>query len=172
MPRLSEPLRRAVVLARYTGQRRGDLCAMRWSQYDGRVIRLVQGKTGKALVVPVADNLRAELDDWRSGTVAPHPERHILLTEQGVPWRGKYLSELLGETVAAVNPKFRGLNVHGLRKLAAASFAECGCSASEIAAITGHNTLAMVGLYTASAEQERLATAAVRRLERGRRRNR
>jgi integrase len=63
------------------------------------------------------------------------------------------------------------LNVHGLRKLAAASLAECGCSANEIAAITGHDKLAMVELYTASAEQERLAEAAVRRLEKSHRRD-
>jgi integrase len=72
---------------------------------------------------------------------------------------------VLLEMVAAISPKFRGLNVHGLRKLAAATLAECGCSANEIAAITGHDTLGMVTLYTASAEQERLAESAVRRLD-------
>jgi integrase len=39
---LPEHLRRVVVLARYTGQRRGDLCAMGWSSYDGTKIRLIQ----------------------------------------------------------------------------------------------------------------------------------
>jgi integrase len=165
VPRLPEPLRRAVMLARYTGQRRGDLCAMRWSQYDGATLRVTQQKTRTPLVIPVAAALRAELDAWRSGPVAPHPERRILLTSRGRPWDPGYLSRATGDAVTAIDRKFRSLNIHGLRKLAAASLAECGCSASEIAAVTGHRTLALVQLYTASAEQERLATAAVTRLE-------
>jgi integrase len=52
-----------------------------------------------------------------------------------------------------------------LRKLAATNLAEAGCSAHEIAAITGHRSLALVSLYTASADQERMATAAIVRLQ-------
>ena len=56
------------------------------------------------------------------------------------------------------------LNVHGLRKLAATELADAGCSMHEIAAITGHHSLSMVQLYTRSADQERLASAAIIRL--------
>jgi hypothetical protein len=45
------------------------------------------------------------------------------------------------------------------------NLAEAGCSAHEIAAITGHRSLALVSLYTASADQERMATAAIVRLQ-------
>jgi len=41
--------------------------------------------------------------------------------------------------------------------------AEAGCSASEIAAITGHKTLAEVERYTRAADQERLARQAIER---------
>jgi integrase len=58
-----------------------------------------------------------------------------------------------------------GLNVHGLRKLAATALAEAGCTPHEIAAVTGHKSLAMVELYTRSAAQERLALTAIGRLE-------
>jgi hypothetical protein len=51
---------------------------------------------------------------------------------------------------------------HGLRK-AAARRSEAGCSASEIAAITGHKTLAEVERYTRAADQERLARQAIQR---------
>ena len=57
---------------------------------------------------------------------------------------------------------------HGLRKAAARRLAEAGCSANEIAAITGHATLAEVSRYTKAAEQKRLAKAAIWRLERSR----
>jgi integrase len=58
-----------------------------------------------------------------------------------------------------------GLNVHGLRKLAATALAEAGCTPHEIAAVTGHKSLAMVELYTRSAARERLALTAIGRLE-------
>ena len=52
---------------------------------------------------------------------------------------------------------------HGLRKAAARRLAEAGCSANEIAAITGHKTLAEVERYTRAADQVRLAQQAIRR---------
>jgi integrase len=131
LPALPEPLRRAAVLARHTGQRHGDLIAMRWSQYDGRSLRLTQRKTGAALVVPATDTLRAELDDWRSGPVAPMPERTILVTPTGLPWRGDHLSESFRKAVDRVDPALAGFGLHGLRKLAASSLAEAGCSVHE-----------------------------------------
>ena len=57
-------LARVVILARYTAQRRGDLCAMGWSAYDGTSIRLVQQKTGEGLVLPVPHALKVHLDAW------------------------------------------------------------------------------------------------------------
>jgi len=53
---------------------------------------------------------------------------------------------------------------HGLRKAAARRLAEAGCSANEIAAITGHATLAEVARYTKAAEQKKLAQRAMQRL--------
>lgn len=53
---------------------------------------------------------------------------------------------------------------HGLRKAAARRLAEAGCSANEIAAITGHATLEEVARYTKAAEQKKLAHAAMNRL--------
>ena len=66
MRHLPENLRRAVILARYTGQRRGDLILMRWDQYDGKVIRLRQQKTAVDLVIPVHPALKVELDSWKA----------------------------------------------------------------------------------------------------------
>jgi len=53
---------------------------------------------------------------------------------------------------------------HGLRKAAARRLAEAGCSANEIASITGHATLAEVTRYTKAAEQKQLARSAMGRL--------
>jgi integrase len=46
---------------------------------------------------------------------------------------------------------------HGIRKAAARRLAKAGCSANEIAAITGHASLEEVARYTKAAEQKRLA---------------
>jgi integrase len=52
---------------------------------------------------------------------------------------------------------------HGLRKAAARRLAEAGCSVSEIAASTGHKTLAEVERYSRAADQQRLARQAIQR---------
>ena len=57
---------------------------------------------------------------------------------------------------------------HSLRKAASRRLAEAGCFANEIAAITGHATLAEVSRYTKTAEQRRLAHAAIDRLTKSR----
>ena len=53
---------------------------------------------------------------------------------------------------------------HGLRKAAARLLAEAGCTANEIAAITGHRTLVEVSRYTKAADQVHLAQTAIDRL--------
>lgn len=60
-----------------------------------------------------------------------------------------------------------GLDVvfHGLRKTTAVVLAEAGCSTKQIAAITGQSDQ-MVEHYAKMADRERLAEAAVTKLER------
>ena len=56
-------LQQAMILAIHTGQRYGDLIRLRWSDYDGEVIRLVQSKTKAKVPVPVTGTLRRMLDE-------------------------------------------------------------------------------------------------------------
>lgn len=153
-------LARVVTLARYTGQRRGDLCAMTWAAYDGSAIRLRQEKTKTDLVIPCHPALKTALDAWKAERGAAVT---ILTNGWGRPWNGSVLSAAMKRGLEAI--EMPGLNVHGLRKLAAASLADAGCTLHEIAAITGHRTLAMVELYTRSADQHRLASAAITKLQ-------
>lgn len=157
--RLPEHLRRVVVLALHTGQRRGDLCAMTWAAYKGSAIKVVQEKTKEPVTIPCHPALKAELDAWAAGRSAVT----ILTDARGKPWKANFLSQHLPRALAVIGLR-SGLNVHGLRKLAAANLAEAGCSMKEIAAITGHRSLSMIELYTRSADQERLASAAIARL--------
>src|SRR5262249_12573378 len=53
---------------------------------------------------------------------------------------------------------------HGLRKAACTRLADAGCTAHQIAAISGHKTLKEVERYTKGADQARLARAAMERI--------
>lgn len=162
MQEFSEPARRAIVLAVHTGQRRGDLVGLRWSNVAGGVIRLRQEKTGAVLALPIHPDLARELAAWRAKSAG----EHILARADGTPWDREHLSMLvMRERRAAGMPE--SLNLHGLRKLAAVRLAQAGCSTHEIAAFTGHQTLAEVARYTAAADQERLAASAAHRLATG-----
>jgi integrase len=163
---LPEHLRRAVVLALYTGQRRGDLIAMQWSAYDGAKIRVIPEKTkrhtkSQTLVITAPPELRAELDAWK-----PDPAIGPILTNKfSKPWRmGSNLSKQIGDALAKIEGFPAHYNIHGLRKLAATRLAQAGCTLHEIAAITGHQSLGMLQLYTRSVDQERAAESAAEKM--------
>ena len=142
----------ALKLGVYTGQRLGDVLKMTWADYDGSAIRVVQNKTGERLWIPAVRELRAALGAW--------PRQGLLILGLKRPtfrdhWRKVILAAGLD-----------GLVYHGLRYTAAAKLAEAGCDVRQIAAITGHRSLAMLQKYTRGADQKRLAGAAIRKLER------
>ena len=55
----------------------------------------------------------------------------------------------------------RHCSAHGLRKAAARRLAEAGCTAHEIAAITGHASLEEIEHYTKAVDQQKLAASAM-----------
>jgi integrase len=57
----------------------------------------------------------------------------------------------------------KACSVHGLGKAACRRLAEAGCSANEIAAISGHATLQEVARYTKAVDQARMARNAIAR---------
>jgi integrase len=160
LARLSEPFRRVVVLGLYTGQRRGDLISMTWGQVEGGLVRVKQQKTGAKVVMPVHPILALELEEWG----AADADAVILRSPRGKPWTAPHLTREMGLALKEIGLPDR-LNIHGLRKAASRRLAEAGCTPHEIAAITGHKTLAMVQFYTESVDKARLADTAMRRLE-------
>ncbi|MDB5409276.1 MAG: hypothetical protein JWL84_4188 [Rhodospirillales bacterium] len=155
-----EVMRRAIILALYTGQREGDCCAMTWAQYDGSAIEVVQEKTKESLWIPVHRVLKRELDAWRK-----EGEREtILINSRGRPWPTDSFAAGIYRIIHQ-HTQLAGMVFHGLRKAAAARLAEAGCSTHEIASITGHRTLGMLELYTKKADQRLRAASAMRKLE-------
>ncbi len=149
---LPERLWHAVALALYTGQRQGDVLAMRWDHIAGGIIAVKQDKTGKRLAIPIHRELQAILATIDKTAVT------ILTNASGVPWT----EDGFRSTWAKHKPA--GVVFHGLRKSAVVTLLECGCSEAEVAAITGQS-LEMVAHYGKQVNQLKLAKAAVLRWE-------
>ena len=128
-----------------------------WPDVEGQLIRVTQIKTGARLAIPLHPELKRVLDQWPKTNVA------ILTTSFGKPFTAAGFGNWMSDAIRKAGSPERCV-LHGLRKAAARRLAEAGCSEKEIAAITGHATLAEVQRYTKAASQLRLAEAAVARL--------
>jgi enterobacteria phage integrase len=150
--------RRAFALQLYTGQRRSDVHRMTWADVTGETIRVVQQKTGQKLTIPLHQNLRAIL----AATERKHVT--ILNTEYGKPFTVDGFSQWMRDAITKAGLPLE-CQPHGLRKAAGRRLAEAGCTAHEIMAVLGHKTLAEAERYTRDADQSRLASGAIARLE-------
>lgn len=148
----SEHLRMAVLVALYTGQRRSDLVKMRWSDYTGETIHVVQQKTGKDLTIYVHPRLRAALDRW--GRVGPY----LLRNSRNEPWCGPSLHRAVSRHAKAIGLTDRTL--HGIRKSTASKLAELGCTPHQIMSVTGHS-LKEAGNYSREADKKKLSQQAM-----------
>jgi integrase len=148
--------RLVLALALYTGQRRGDLVRMGRQHIRNGAIEVRQEKTRSVLEIPLHSDLVAVLD----ATSGQH--LILLTTKSGKAYRPSDLSDEFRIWCNAAGLPSE-CSLHGLRKAAARRLAEAGCSAHEIAAITGHRTLKEIERYTKSADQARLARQAIAR---------
>jgi integrase len=148
--------RLAMALALYTSQRRSDVIRMGPQHIKNGVLSVRQKKTGTALAIPVHPEL-AEI-------IKATPCGHLtFLSKNGKPYGGEYFSQVFGRWCDEAKLPAE-CSIHGLRKAACTRLADAGCTAHEIAAISGHKTLAEVERYTRKADQARLARAALERL--------
>ena len=159
--------RLALALLLYLAQRRSDIVAIVPQHVRDGWLTLTQAKNAEnnpiTLSIPIIPELVRIIDATPTGHLA------FVVTEFGRPF-----------TANGFGNKFRqwcdeaGLpqcSAHGLRKASAAWLAELGCSAKQIMAITGHQTLKEVERYVKSAEQRKLARAAMAKLAAGQKKN-
>ena len=150
--------RLALALLLYTGQRRSDVVRMGRQHVRDGVIEVRQVKTGARLLIPLHHDLAAAIAT-ETGRLT------FLVTEAGKPFTANgFYMRFRGWVEAAGLPA--GRSPHGLRKAAARRLAEGGCTAHQIASVTGHKTLSEVQRYTQAADQARLARDAVAHLGR------
>jgi integrase len=158
---LRADLARAVVLAAYTGQRRGVLvriCPTDIEVYNGITgINVVQEKTKRALWVPILPVLTAEMETWER---QPGP---FLRRLNGLPWRKDDLTDHI-ERAREKHPELAGLVLHGLRGHACVQLRRAGLSGALISDMVGMS-VPMVERYCRFSAQRENATAAIVHLQ-------
>ena len=150
-------MRLAYFLGLFTGQRNSDVRSMEWNAIRGDMMEVVQEKTGATAYIPIHPILQAELRRMR------RTSNFILPAEHGGKYTKDGFSSIWRREI--LNLGLDGCTFHGLRKNATVALAESGCSNKEIMSITGHQTDAMVSLYTRDAQQKLLARSAMRKLQ-------
>jgi integrase len=148
--------RLAMALLLYTGQRRSDVVRMGPQHIRRGVLSIMQQKTGTELAVPVHPRLAEIIAATECGHLA------FLVTAAGAPFSANSFGNLFRAWCDEAG--LPQCSAHGLRKAACRRLAEIGCSAPEIAAISGHKSLKEVQRYIEEADQARLAQAAMRRM--------
>lgn len=149
-----DQVRLAVHLLYFTGQRIGDVMAMRWGNIRGDHIFVKQMKTGKIVEPPLIAELQVELNR------TPRKGLTIItdLKEGQIRRKLQAFTRKLGvETVP-----------HGLRKNAVNALLEAGCTIAEVSAITGQ-THQVVEHYAAKVNRRKLGKAAILKLDTARR---
>ena len=161
-------LQRAMILAMHTGQRYGDLIRLRWSDYDGASIRLIQRKTAQPIHLPCTSQLRQVLDS------IPRQCPYILARADGRPWfTARNDKELSKQWTAHMKrcglystDHSDRLEFADLRGTAVTMMAEAGCSVPQIVAVTGHTLQSATRILERyMARTSRMAEAAILHFE-------
>jgi integrase len=141
-------MQRALILGLHTGQRQGDLLRLPWSAYDGKCIKLRQGKArrgnklGPLIEIPCTSALRRMLDEMER--ISPL----ILTTKTGQSFKKRYFVRSWNEALQnagldkilmAGSDEPIELHFHDLRGTAVTLLSEANCTPQQIATITGHS---------------------------------
>lgn len=140
-----------VMIALYTGQRREDVLAMTWQQWQSDIIRCRTSKTRQLVDMPCHAALRAHFEQLRSGAKVVSLTGAVCLTAQGTPYAtANAMSGALRRAVEQHASVPNNRSFHGLRYAAAARMAEGGASVAAIEAVLGHRTFKMAMKYASA----------------------
>src|SRR6478752_6412780 len=147
--------RLALALLLGTALRCADVVRVGRGNVRNGTITITQQKTKTTLVIPVTAALAEAIN------ATPTDAMVFLLNEHGKAFTAKGFGKWF--TAQCQRVGLTGLSPHGLRKAACRRLAEAGCSANEIASISGHASLREVERYTRAADQARMARNAIAR---------
>jgi integrase len=150
--------RLALALLLGAALRASDVVRVGRSHVRNGTVTIMQQKTGTALAIPVSAALATAINATATDAIV------FLVNEHGRAFTAKGFGKWF--TAQCERIGLKGLSPHGLRKAACRRLAEAGCSANEIAAISGHKSLNEVARYTRAADQARMARNAIARATR------
>lgn len=171
----SEPplhLRHAYMLSLWTSLRLGDVLSLARTRYDGTGFTVNHSKSDRLArderqhYIPAAQVLRDYLQAQTFDGLL------FVLKADGRRYPDRAFSEEFRAHLDGLGEMFTDLHFHGLRKTTATALAENGASSKEIQSICGWRSLVMAEHYTRGAEQRKLAISAIRKLDRGTKRQR
>jgi integrase len=149
--------RLALALLLGTAARRSDVVKLGRGHVRDGMLYMRQQKTGKALAIPVMAELAEAIN-----AAAPSDAVVFLLNENGRAFTAEGFTKWFVKQCQRIG--LTGLSPHGLRKASCRRLAEAGCSAHEIASISGHATLREVQRYCEAADQGKMARNAMARI--------
>jgi integrase len=160
----------ALELARWTGQRQGDLLRLTWGAYDGTHISLRQEKTGAHVRVMVAQELRTRLDAEKARRLAKGGDKIASLTiitnRSGRPYTEGFRASWAKACKAA---GVEGVTFHDLRGTFVTLAYRDGATFKDIAEVTGHSEKDAEGIIR---KHYLKADSAVTKLEAGNKKRR
>jgi len=135
----------------FTGQRIGDVCAMKWTQVKDGFVSVVQEKTDIPLTIKLHRDLKRVLDQ------TPRHDEFIITGRKGRPLGKQTVRNRLQEFA-----KLRGHEIvpHGLRKNAVNTLLEVGCTTAQVSSVTGQS-LQTIEHYAKRRSGKRISTAAM-----------
>ncbi|KWV59648.1 hypothetical protein AS156_30860 [Bradyrhizobium macuxiense] len=140
----------------YTGQRGGDVVKMKWEDFDGKRLHVVQEKTGKKLWLNCPKPLLEVLKREQRRTNREHIFHHAY----DAPYaNAQTLSHAIRNRLHDLG--LTDFTMHGLRKNAGMELALAGCTVPEIMAVLGHKTPKMALFYCQQAQQATMNENAV-----------
>jgi integrase len=156
--------RLAFALILYTGLRRSDVVKIGRRHVHNGVLTIEQGKTEGGEEAHLEIPLHPKLCEIIAATPTVGVKT-FLVTHFGKPYTapgfGNWFRELCDQAGCFE------VSAHGGRKATARRLAEIGCSANQIAAITGHASISEVQRYTKAADRKRMAREAMKKLTEG-----
>ena len=140
-------LRNIVVMALYTGMRKGEVITLQWENVDlesGLItIDQTNSKSKKMRRIPINSTVRRLLLEQRLKSAG---NDYVFLSSKGTPYK-KHDSLNRAYSLALEKAGIKGLRFHDLRHTAATRMIELGASVVAVKEILGHSSLDMTMRY-------------------------
>lgn len=166
------PIAQAVAIGVYTGLREGDTLALALNAIRDGVIEWRQSKTGEMIEIPVHKKLAPYIEAARKRE--KRKGLTVIVGHYGRPYTGSGFRSLFFRLIRDLekeNKIGKGLTFHGLRHTVGTNLADTGADDLTIQTILGQKSTVAAQRYRRDANKKKRAVAAIKLLERPRKKN-